>query len=88
MKASIEFQEKITNARFYGDFFLHPEEALEQIEHELVGITIPFSVSELEQKIGFILKKNNAELIGATPTDFVAVLQEAINHAQHGETHG
>ena len=61
-----------------GDFFLHPEETLEQIENCLVGARIPLDQPALVQCIASVLADSHAELIGATPTDIVAVLQEAV----------
>jgi hypothetical protein len=81
VKAQIEFQKKIIRARFFGDFFLHPEEALEAIEQTFLGIPLNFSSEQVEKKIAVVLKRKKAELVGLSPIDFVLVAQEAIKSA-------
>ncbi len=61
-----------------GDFFLHPEETLEQIEGCLQGAAIPLDQPALVRCIQGVLAANGAELIGASPADIVALLQEAV----------
>ncbi len=81
VKASIEFQDRIVNARFFGDFFLHPEEALEAIEKAFLGLPPNFDPAKIEAEIEKALQKKKAQLLGVFPIDFVAVAQEAIKHA-------
>jgi lipoate-protein ligase A len=76
VKAKVEAADGvITSARITGDFFLHPEETLAEIESVLTGQ--PLNETALTAAIFSVLERNRAQLIGATPQDFAKVLLEA-----------
>ncbi|KYK23366.1 hypothetical protein AYK24_01095 [Thermoplasmatales archaeon SG8-52-4] len=52
----------INNVRITGDFFVHPEEAIELIEDELINIQL--DKIKLNKKIQSVIDQNNLELIG------------------------
>ena len=57
LKIELKFQEKtrhIYSIKITGDFFVHPEEAIETLEASLVGIKL--EKESLRNKISFILK--------------------------------
>lgn len=57
LKIELKFQEKtrhIHSIKITGDFFVHPEEAIETLESSLVGIKL--EKESLRNKISFILK--------------------------------
>ncbi|MBU1930184.1 hypothetical protein KJ972_01630 [Candidatus Micrarchaeota archaeon] len=81
LKAEIEYDTTLKRVRFFGDFFLHPEETIILLEKILQGTPIPFSIEAIESKIAGVLKDQNAELVGVSPNDFALVLQEAIQNA-------
>ena len=81
VKAAVEFSSAIVKVRFFGDFFLHPEDTLDAIEKNLVGLPAVFPLEDFEKKIESVLKKENAQLVGATANDFAVVLQEAIQNS-------
>ena len=57
LKIELKFQEKtrhIHSIRITGDFFVHPEEAIEILEASLVGIKL--EKESLRNKISFVLK--------------------------------
>lgn len=55
-------EQKIDSIKITGDFFLHPERALEQIELQLVGT--PLGKKKLEDKLNAVLEQFNAQLLG------------------------
>lgn len=65
----------ITSIRITGDFFLHPEEAIFEIESSLMNRKPD------EDNISIIIEKVlfscNAHLIGASPRDLAKVVVEA-----------
>ena len=81
VKAQVEFQEKITDARFFGDFFLHPENALEAVEQTFLGQPVNFDPARAEARIEKALQRKKARLVGVSPLDFVLVAQEAMKSA-------
>ena len=64
----------IESVRITGDFFLHPEEALLDIETLLKGI----SIDEAEGKLEAFSKERQLEFVGLSPADIVLVLKEAM----------
>jgi hypothetical protein len=60
----------INNIKITGDFFIHPEEAITEIENFL----ITKNVQNIEQGLSAFLNKKNIRIIGFTPAD----LQEAL----------
>lgn len=76
VEISIEHN-RITTLKITGDFFIYPEEALEVIEQELVGITI--DEEQLKNKIEGIYKKQQISTPGITINDWITVILKAIN---------
>ncbi len=62
----------VDKVRFYGDFFMHPEEAVEELEESLKGR----DVSETARLIRSFFE--NVEIVGATAEDFIHALSLAI----------
>ena len=58
---------KIKDLRITGDFFLHPEETIEDIEKALRGCSL--SKEELVRVIKETLTSKRAVLLGASPED-------------------
>jgi lipoate-protein ligase A len=59
---------KIRKVKVTGDFFLHPEELIEELEKALEGATL--HEQALGGHIKEFIKKNKAVLLGASPEDF------------------
>lgn len=68
---------KARDVRLTGDFFLHPEEALERIEGALEGIPLETSEGEVESRIAKAL--DGAQLIGASPADLARIFRKAVS---------
>lgn len=60
--------EKIEYVKITGDFFLHPEELIDELEKTLEGSEINEGV--IAGQIKAFIKKHKAVLLGATPEDF------------------
>ena len=65
---------RLINVKITGDFFMHPEEAILNLEKELIGVR----VAELEEIIGRFFSKNNIRLFGVSPKDFIHVIRLAL----------
>jgi lipoate-protein ligase A len=61
----------ITSITITGDFFMHPEDAIENLEDSL--IRVPFQESEIH-KIVDAFFKGDVEVIGANPEDVTRVI--------------
>lgn len=66
---------KIEEIKIMGDFFLHPEELIEQIESMLVGS--PLEEESLMSSISALIEKRRAVLLGCTPRDFARCIMMA-----------
>ena len=82
VRLKIDFDSKINFIQINGDFFLHPEEAIEKIENSLIGKNISNSVEQFEQNISNSLKKQNAQFVGLTSNDLAQIIKEAISDVQ------
>ncbi len=77
LRLDVTYSEKIESLKITGDFFLHPEETLDQISEELTGVAVPIQKELLFRKIKYIMDSNEAEIIGITLEDILNTLDEA-----------
>jgi len=69
IKVQLETEDnKIKKVKITGDFFLHPEELIEELEKAVEGTTLHEQI--LASRIKTFIKKNEAVLLGASPEDF------------------
>jgi hypothetical protein len=66
---------KIEKINIMGDFFLHPEELIEDLEKILIGI--PLAENKLRNTIQMFLETNNGIFIGAKSDDFAKCIMMA-----------
>lgn len=76
IRVKIEYDNIIRNISITGDFFIHPEEAIEKIEQSLVGTSINLPENELEKRMD--TSAENAELIGFSSQDLAQIIKEAV----------
>ena len=69
---------KVGRVRISGDFFLHPEEAIEGMESSLIGLRLDSNESDIEAAIGASLARSNAVLIGAFSSDVARLFVKAV----------
>jgi lipoate-protein ligase A len=77
LRLDVIYSEKIESLKITGDFFLHPEETLDQISEELTGVAVPIQKELVFRKIKYIMDSNEAEMIGITLEDILNTLDEA-----------
>lgn len=78
LRLDVIYTDHIESLKITGDFFLHPEETLDEIVSELTGVAVPIQKDILLRKIRYILDSHEAEMIGITVEDIVNTLEEAI----------
>ncbi len=64
----------IKRVRITGDFFMHPEEKIIELERSLRDVKL----RELEQHVNRWFKNNDVILIGVSPQDFADVITDAV----------
>lgn len=67
----------LVEVKITGDFFMHPEETIEDLEKELRGIP----VGDLDRTVAEFFSRRSVELIGASSDDFVKVLKSSLGQA-------
>ncbi len=78
IKVEVEHAGVIKRLMITGDFFLHPEEVLDEIEKSLQGLKKDISRDELAFKIQIIVKEHDAQMIGISPESLAFVIKEAL----------
>jgi lipoate-protein ligase A len=66
---------KIIKVKIMGDFFMHPEELIEELEKSLIGCTL--NEPEIAKTIKNFIEKNNITLLGVSPEDFAKCIMKA-----------
>lgn len=77
LRLDVTYLDRVESLKITGDFFLHPEETLDQIVSELTGVTVPIQKDILLRKTRYILESHEAEMIGITLEDIINTLEEA-----------
>ncbi len=76
IKVSLDVEEgTIKNALIAGDFFLYPEEAIEQIERSLKGVSA--DSSDLERVLADAVMEAGAQLLGVAVEDIASAVKLA-----------
>ena len=78
VRIDVTYDDRIETAKLTGDFFLHPEDTLEDIVEVLIGASVPIQHEKLCNEMVAVLEKNDAQLIGASVEDIVNILEEAV----------
>ncbi|MFH0884094.1 MAG: lipoate protein ligase C-terminal domain-containing protein [Candidatus Micrarchaeota archaeon] len=68
---------KVKKVKITGDFFLHPEDAIDPLERALAGS--PLSIDEAEVAARFAKALGDAQLIGASCDDLARIFAKAVN---------
>ncbi len=76
VRIDVTYDTTIKDIKITGDFFLHPEETLEQIVSSLTGIEVPIVKDKITRDLNYIFYNNEAEIIGLSIDDIVNTLQE------------
>ena len=72
-------EDEVKNVRITGDFFLHPEEVLEEIEECLVGIGVFEEEETILERLKRIIKERKAILVGFSVEGIVRIFKEAVS---------
>ncbi len=78
VKVEVEFDDIIEKLSITGDFFLHPEELLDDIEKGMIGLGKDVSIDTLIININTILKDQEVQMIGISPESLAFVIREAL----------
>jgi lipoate-protein ligase A len=76
LRLDVTFEDHIETIKITGDFFLHPEDTLDQIVDQLIGISLPIQKELIVAQLNSIVEAKKAELIGITVQNIVDTLDE------------
>ncbi len=72
------YSNTIEKVNVTGDFFIHPEEGLEDVEQALVGVDVSSSVDGMIDLIEQVVTAKQIVMIGVNPKVIAAVVKEAL----------
>jgi hypothetical protein len=75
----VDFEQSIKKIQILGDFFLHPESSLADIEKSLTGLKITESEKSISDIIYSVMEKNNATMIGVSPDALARLIKTAVS---------
>ena len=78
IKILVDYHDVIRRIEISGDFFIHPEEALKEIEEFLIGLDVNFEKEIIEYKLKNFVNIRNIKLIGFNESDLVDVIKESV----------
>ena len=78
VKVEVEFDDFIEKLKITGDFFLHPEDVLDDIEKNMVGLKKDIEFDILVFKIHTVAEARDAQMIGISPESVASVIMEAL----------
>ena len=69
---------KIFSAAITGDFFIHPEDKINELEEIFIGKSIFFEKADMLKLLEGIVEKHDMKLVGITPEYIVKIAKDAI----------
>ncbi len=81
VRVELDFDSKINSAKITGDFFMHPETAIEDLERALAGLDASAEQAEIKNGLDKIISEKNVTLYGVTTEDIARVAKAAMSGA-------
>ncbi len=74
LKVFLDYDDKVNNIKITGDFFMHPEDSIEKLEGELIGLEL--DKDKLLKKIDIFFEENNVKLFGVSSENIVECIMD------------
>ncbi len=71
----------VEDVQMHGDFFIHPEEFVEDMEQLLVNLSQKDSDESIAAALQRLIEDEGAELVGITPESIAKTFKTALNNA-------
>ncbi len=78
VKVEIECNELIRNIRITGDFFIHPEDILDEIERSIIGLERSATIETVTSNIKSRIEERDVQMIGISPESIALLIREAL----------
>lgn len=82
LRVKVVFDSSLNSVQISGDFFIHPEEAVYNIEDGLCGIGADMDENIVAHMISGIAKSGRIEMIGVSPADIARLLKKAVENGK------
>lgn len=82
LRVKVDCDKAVEKVQISGDFFLHPEESIKELESMVFGIDADMEENNIASLIAEEVKTKNIEMIGVSPQDIARVLKKAIANAK------
>lgn len=71
----------VEDVQMHGDFFIYPEEFVEDIEQLLVNLSLKDSDESIAAALQRLIEDDGAELVGITPESIAKTFRAALGNA-------
>jgi len=78
VKVEVECGESISKIKITGDFFLHPEDVLDEIERSMLGLRKDADTETIASRIRSTAEARGAQMIGIGAESLASVIKEAL----------
>ncbi len=78
VKVEVNCDEVIKDIKITGDFFLHPEDSLEDIEKSIIGLERNADLETITSNIQRTTKGKDTQMIGISPGSIALLVREAL----------
>ena len=78
VRVKVNYDDVIHDIKISGDFFLHPEDAIEDIERSLVGLRSNADESTIAGIISEVVDVKGIQMVGITPESVAKVVRKAM----------
>ncbi len=78
VKVEVDCDEVINDIKITGDFFIHPEDILDEIEKSIIGLERSASIETIISTIKSRIADRNVQMIGISPESIALLIREAL----------
>ncbi len=78
VKVEVDCDKFIKDIKITGDFFIHPEEILDEIEKSIIGLERSASIETITSKIKSRITDMDIQMIGISPESLALLIREAL----------
>ena len=78
VRVKVDFDKTINSLQITGDFFLHPEDALEEMEKNVIGADVNVDDRFLKNKLDEVIQKHKVMLVGVSSDDIARLIKGAM----------
>lgn len=82
LKVSVEFDDAIRSIKIAGDFFMHPEEKINELEEKLLGVQV--NESDIRLRVEDFFVNGGVQVFGFSSEDLTKAIMQACENASSG----